>query len=791
MIMIVKIVQLLQIARKNARALSPWVLFLGIWAFGIGSQAQSVRGPRLSLRVVDSNRAAIVGAHVTIAKLPNATAVTDARGEFSASLPPGEYVLTVEADGFAAVKRSVKVANGETETHEIVLPVAESRAVVTITGTETFGYRADAASSATRTLTSLRDVPQSIAVVSKQQIEDQSLKSIADVVNYVPGVTSHQGENNRDQVVIRGVSTSADFFLNGLRDDVQYHRDLYNLERVEVLKGPNAMIFGRGGGGGVVNRVVKDAGFAKIRELGLELGSFRDRRLTGDFEQPLSQRLAMRVTGVYENADSFRQFVNLQRYGLNPTLSFTPNARTRMAISYEHFHDGRRADRGIPSFKGQPAEVPIGTYFGNPDDSHVRATVNRLSGSVQHQSGRLTITNRTMLGDYDRAYQNYVPGAVNAAKTLVALTAYNNSTERRNLFNQTDFNYALATGKIKHTLLFGTEVGRQATGNFRNTGFFNNSTTSIQVLYDNPLTSIPVVFRQNATDADNHVQANLAATFVQDQIDLSRRVQLLAGLRFDYFDLQFHNNRTGEDLRRIDRLASPRLGVVVKPLMPLSVYASYGVSYLPSSGDQFSSLTSITQQVKPEQFTNYEVGVKWDVQRNLTFSAAAYRQDRTNTRATDPNDPTRILQTGSQRTNGLEAGISGNVTRSWSTAGGYAYQDAFISSATTAARTGAQVALVPHHTFSIWNKYQVVNKLAFGVGVIHRADMFTAIDNTVTLPAYTRIDAAVFVPFSERWRLQGNVENLLNRKYFLNADGNNNISPGAPRAIRLALVTRF
>jgi len=401
------------------------------------------------------------------------------------------------------------------------------------------------------------------------------------------------------------------------------------------------------------------------------------------------------------------------------------------------------------------------------------------------------ITNRTMFGDYDRSYQNYVPGAVNATGALVALSAYNNSTGRRNLFNQMDFNYALSTGKVKHNLLFGTELGRQATDNFRNTGFFNNSTTSIQVRYDNPLTSIPVVFRQSATDANNQVKAKLAATFIQDQIELSRRVQLIAGVRFDYFDLQFHNNRTGEDLRRIDHLVSPRLGVVLKPLMPLSVYASYSISYLPSSGDQFSSLTSITQQVKPEQFTNYEVGAKWDARRNLTFTTAVYRQDRTNTRATDPNDPTHILQTGSQRTNGFEAGVSGNVTRSWSIAGGYAYQDAFISSATTAARTGAQVALVPHHTFSIWNKYQVLSKLAFGVGVIHRSDMFAAIDNTVTLPAYTRIDAAVYVPFSERWKLQGNIENLLDCRYFLNADGNNNISPGAPRAIRVSLITRF
>ena len=776
---------------KLALSVFQMAILLSVLTLGASSPAQTSPTAKLRLSVVDANHAAIVGARVNVENFGKTALLTDAQGEIAASLPPGEYVIHVEADGFAPVNHSVKITAGEAQPIEILLPVAESTAVVTITGTDTFGYRADTMSSATRTLTKLRDVPQSIAVVSEAQIKDQSLKSIADVVNYVPGVTSHQGENNRDQVVIRGVSTSADFFLNGLRDDVQYHRDLYNLERVEILKGPNAMIFGRGGGGGVVNRVAKDAGFNKIRELGLEVGSFRDRRLTGDFNQPLSQRLAMRVNGVYENADSFRQFVNLRRYGINPTFSFTPSAATRVAISFEHFHDGRRADRGIPSFKGQPAEVPVETYFGNPDDSHVRATVNRLSGSVQHQSGRLMMTSRTTFGDYDRGYQNYVPGAVNVLRTLVTLTAYNNSTQRRNLFNQTDFNYGLATGKLKHNLLFGTEVGRQATNNFRNTGFFNNSTTSIQVPYANPLTSIPVVFRQSATDADNHVTTNLAATFVQDQIDLSQRVQLLAGLRFDYFDLQFRNNRSGEDLRRIDHLVSPRVGLVLKPLMPLSLYASYGVSYLPSSGDQFSSLTSVTQQVKPEQFTNYEVGAKWDVRRNLTFTTAVYRQDRTNTRATDPNDPARILQTGSQRTKGFEVGVSGNVTRSWSVSGGYAYQDAFISNATTAARAGAQVALVPRNTFSIWNKYQLANKLAFGVGVIHRSDVFAAIDNTVTLPAYTRIDTAVFVPFSERWRLQGNVENLVNCKYFLNADGNNNISPGSPRTVRLALLARF
>ena len=185
-------------------------------------------------------------------------------------------------------------------------------------------------------------------------------------------------------------------------------------------------------------------------------------------------------------------------------------------------------------------------------------------------------------------------------------------------------------------------------------------------------------------------------------------------MRFDRFDLQYHNNRNGDTLGRVDNLVSPRAGIVVKPITPLSIYGSYSVSYLPSSGDQFSSLTTITQQVKPEKFNNYEVGAKWDVPPSLSLTTAVYRLDRTNTRSTDPNDPTRIVQTGSQRTNGYELGVNGSITPAWSVAGGYAYQDAFVTSATTAAAAGAQVAQVPHHTLSLWNNYQIHPRVAAG-----------------------------------------------------------------------------
>jgi catecholate siderophore receptor len=752
-----------------------------------GSEKVLIRG-----QVLDPNRAAIAGAVIIVrGTLSTLSTMTDRQGDFAVAIVPGKYTLTTNAKGFAEASRIVNAQSANPEPLEISLEVAGSTATVTIVAADSLGYRAEGVSSATRTMTPLRDIPQSINVVTKEQITDQSMQSIADVVNYVPGIMSHQGENNRDQLVIRGNSTSADFFLNGVRDDVQYYRDLYNVDRVEVLKGPNAMIFGRGGGGGVINRVTREAGFARALELTFQGGSFRDKRFTMDFDRPFNKKLAGRLDGMLEDSGSFRDHVDLRRYGINPSLIITPDAKTRVTLSYEHFHDGRTADRGIPSFQGRPADTPISTFFGDPNQSYVRARVDFVSALLVRQIGVLTVRNRTLFGDYDRGYQNFVPGAVNATETLVALSAYNNATKRRNIFNQTDLTYMLSTGHIKHTLLAGMEVGRQLTDNFRNTGFFNNTATSILVPYDHPTIATPVTFRQSATDADNHLKTNLAAGYAQDQIQLSRYVQVVTGLRFDYFDLQFHNNRNGDSLRRIDRLISPRAGIVVKPILPLSVYANYSVSYLPSSGDQFSSLTTITQQVKPEKFTNYELGAKWDIRRNLALTTVVYRQDRTNTRATDPSDPTRILQTGSQRTNGYEVGLNGSITRAWRMAGGYAYQDAFINSATTAARSEAQVAQVPHHQFSLWNKYQIFSRLGVGLGIVHRSDMFAAIDDTVTLPGYTKADAAVYVSLTEKLKLQAHFENLLNAKFYLNADGNNNISPGSPRAVRVGLIARF
>ncbi len=769
-----------------------FAVLVGAAMFCQGRAQSAIPQSLIRGRVLDLDRAAIAGAQIIASprnRSASSSALSNRTGEFSLALSPGEYTLTVTAEGFNAASQTLAIKPGASESMEIVLPIAEYSGTVTIT--DTAGYQTSAISSPTKTLTALRDVPQSVTVISSEVIKDQLMQSIGDVVRYVPGITAIQGENNRDQLVIRGNSSSADFFLDGVRDDVQYYRDLYNLERLEALKGPNAMIFGRGGGGGVINRVTKQAGFATVRELALQGGSYGNKRITGDLEQPLGSFVAFRVSGVYENSRSFRNRVSLNRFGINPTVTFLAGKQTQIRLGYEHFRDNRIADRGIPSFSGRPSDSDISTFFGNPDESKVRARVNLLSGAIEHQKGSLNIHNRTLFGDYRRFYQNFVPGSVNKDETRVNLSAYNNATHRQNLFNQSDVTYALKTGSIRHTFLAGAEFGHQVSDNFRNTGFFNNTSTTISVPFVNPTIVTPVTFRQSATDANNHVVATVGATYAQDQIELSRKVQVLGGIRFDHFNLDFHNNRNAENLSRVDNLVSPRAGIVFKPISPLSLYGSYSISYLPSSGDQFSSLTSITQTLKPEKFSNYELGVKWDVRPSLSLTAAAYRLDRTNTRATDPNEPTRIVQTGSQRTNGFELGLNGNVTRDWKIVGGYAHQNAFVTNATTAAAVGARVAQVPRNTFSLWNSFRFLNKWGAGVGIVNRSDMYAAIDNKVILPGYTRVDAALYYTINEKLALQANLENLVNRKYFVNADGNDNISPGSPRAIRVGFTWTF
>jgi catecholate siderophore receptor len=661
-------------------------------------------------------------------------------------------------------------------------------------GGSTIGYVGTSTSTATKTNTPLINVPQAATVLTKEFIRDQNFQSLGDAVRYVPGVIPHQGEGNRDDVVIRGQRSNADFFVNGVRDDVQYFRDLYNISRIEVLKGPNAMIFGRGGGGGVINRVLKEADGVPIHELTLQGGQFNNKRVSIDVGDALTPTVAGRFNALYENSDSYRKFVNLERYGLNPTVTLRPNDSTKVQLSYEYFHDRRTADRGIPSQSGRPYPTDPSTFFGNPNLNYANVDAHIGTAVVEHETDAgLKIKNASRVADYEKFYQNIFPGGpVNAAGTSVNLSAYNNETDRQNLFNQTDLTYKLDFGLIKHTLLWGAEVGRQSGLNYRQDGFFNNVSLTLPVSPLDPANLTPVIFRNIASGANNTYRLNLAATYLQDQVEITRYLQLIGGIRFDRFDLESQDRRTRVIFGRVDDLVSPRAGVVLKPAENVSVYGSYSVSYLPSAGDQFSTLAPGTVIADPEKFVNKELGAKWDVSPRLQFTTAVYDLVRTNQRLPDPNNAGFFILTGATRTKGFEAGASGYITNAWQMQGGYAYTDARIASDTSAViRAGNRVQLVPYNTFTLWNKYQLTQVWAVGLGIIRQTDSFASSDDTVVLPGFTRVDAAVFGRFNKNVRWQVNVENLFNQGYIATADGNNNITPGSPRAVRATVTAQF
>ena len=662
-----------------------------------------------------------------------------------------------------------------------------SPVVVTADAARGARYSARRTTTATRTDAQLRDVPQAIAVVGRDLIDDQAMQGIADVVRYVPGITMGQGEGHRDAPTIRGQSTTADFFADGVRDDAQYFRDLYNVERVEALKGPNAMVFGRGGGGGVINRVTKEATWMPTRSFTLAGGSFEHRRGTLDFGDAFGRALAARVNGMMEDSRQFRAHTGLERHGVNPTATMLAG-NTLVKVGYEYFADRRTVNRGIPSFQGAPASGPIETFFGDPAASRSRLVMHAGTAAIERDWGALSFRNRTRIVRYDKFYQNVFPGAVSEDGAEVALSAYNNATDRRSLFTQTDLAYTLGTGRVRQTLLVGAELSRQRSDNYRTTGFFDGTSTSRFVPFASPTVSPTVEYVQRPGDANNRVDANVVAFYAQNQLFLGSHWQAIVGVRYDRFDLSFHDNRGGEDLVRLDAMISPRVGLVYKPVEPVSLYGSYSVSHLPGSGDQFASLTPTTRALEPEGFTNREIGLKWDLRPALSVTAAWYRLDRTNTAAPDPNSITRLVQTGRQRSTGYEIGLAGNFTDAWQVAAGYASQEATILSQTSSAEAGATVPLVPRETFSLWNRYQLVPRLGAGLGVIHQTSMFAAIDNTVTLPGFTRVDAAAFVTLTPSMRAQLNVENLLDERYYPTSHGNNNIGPGAPRTVRVSFI---
>ncbi len=669
---------------------------------------------------------------------------------------------------------------------------------ITVSAKTSSGYTVPKISTATKTNTPLIDVPQSISVVTQEAIKDQNIQSMSDAVRYVPGMGISQGEGNRDALVFRGNRSTADFFVDGVRDDVQYFRDLYNIERVEVLKGPNGMIFGRGGSGGVINRVQKEADWIPVREINAQIGSWNAKRVALDVGQGMNEVSAVRLNAMYEDSDSFRDGVNLKRYGINPTVTVMPSDKTKVVLNVEYFKDERTADRGIPSMTGtgKPFITNRSTFFGDPERSNSDTELKAANALIEHKfDNQVLLRNRTRYATQDKFYVNVYPsGAVNAAGTQVAVSAYNDTTNRDNFFNQTDLLYTLNAGNMKHDLVAGLELGHQSTDNVRATGLFNGTATSVNVPVTNPITHAPLTFTTRPADANNHSTLNQISVYAQDQITLMPKLQAILGLRHDTYDVDFRKNNATppQDLNSKDSFWSPRAGLVYKPVENVSVYGSYSLAYVPRAGEQLTSITVTTAALEPEKFKNIEVGAKWDIRPNLALTSALFQLDRTNVIVPDPNNAAVSILADGQRNKGFELGLAGRITPAWTVMGGYTYQDGTITSTQSSTiKAGSVLAELPKNTFSLWNRYDFNAMWGAGLGVISRDKMYTSTDNAVYLPGFVRVDAAVYAKIDKNLRAQLNIENLFDTNYYASAHNNNNISPGSPFAARVSLIANF
>ena len=703
------------------------------------------------------------------------------------------------------------------------------------------GYRAANTSSSTKTETSQMDLPQSVSIVTRQQFEDRNSISLGQALSYVPGVTVVLGEGNTDQINIRGQTTTSDFFRDGVRDDAEYYRDLYATENVEVLKGPSALIFGRGNGGGIVNRVMKKATCEPIRNVEVSTGSFGRKRTTIDFGQAISDQFAARVNALYEQSYSYRNFFALERYGISPTLTWKPQENTFLTVSYEHFYDRRTADRGIPSagavfvnealaYPGYPYPTNNWTFYGvgNPsvaDVNYSKAGVNSVDVNFQHKTDfGLEVRSHTVYANYQKRYQNtYAEGPLEYIdQGVFELTGYKRETPRTNVFSQNDFIYRFeTTPQIKHQWLSGFEFGNQKSYNGINFPCFNLDcqTPSLDTPYFMPTVYNPINFA-NAIQKRN-TNLDLAAGYTQDQIEVTKYFDIIAGVRYDRFDLHFkggdvppigaipeaelneNGGTSNAQLNRIDNLWSPRFGLVFKPFEQLSLYGSYTRSYVPLAGDQFVLLTPSLANLAPQGFQNFEAGFKAEIMPRLLFTGALYQLNRSNQPVVATAVDSVLANT---QTNGGELGLTGNVTDLWQVSVGWGHQGNFIQKINSSGvgtvspnyGVGKDVPFVPKNTFSFWNKYDFSDLLnaragvfSIGAGVIHNAKFFAALDNTVIVPGYTRVDGGLFFKVNERISGQVNIENLLGANYYVSASNNNNIMPGSPRAAYLTLNAKF
>ena len=676
---------------------------------------------------------------------------------------------------------------------------------VTIKSSADDGYSPASSSTATKGSAALRDIPQSVNVVPKQLLQDQAARSMEDALKNVPGVALSHGDGQRDQVTIRGFSAIADQFVDGVRDDALYFRDLSNIERIEVLKGPSAVLYGRGSSGGLINRVTKKPIFGETTgDATLNLGSYGLKRVSSDINLPLGESVALRLNLAKEDSDSYRTQQFIDRYSFAPSLAFRLSPDTNLLLQYTKAKDKRVTDFGIPALNGKPVDVAVGTYYGSSKaraDDTSTSNVNSYAAVLDHRfSQNFSIKNTTRVYDYklDR-FNTLSNGITDPTALTIKLSRSAIFRDESGWFNQTDLTYKTTLGGMKHEILFGAEVGQQ-----KRRSQSISAGTILTVPIFNPGTVVVPAFTAAQLNAaiPSHTLQDILGLYVQDQVTLAKDWKALAGVRFDQFKQRTRFDRVNAPLERTDNSFSPRAGLVWQPSESQSYYASYSRSFQPSA-ETFALAASNTANV-PEITRNLEIGTKLDFLNGaLSVNAALFNLRRTNIKNTDPANPTLSINAGTQRTNGLELTATGRLPYRWDISAGYSYMDGKMVQSVANVNTqqipviavsalGKVPSLTPRHSAFLWGMKTLDDGFKVGGGMNYVGERFTSLTNAVTLPAHLTADLAASYS-AKSYEIGVNLKNAFNKKYYVSSHGSadNLILPGAPRELQVALKVKF
>ncbi|NNF93177.1 MAG: TonB-dependent receptor [Altererythrobacter sp.] len=654
-----------------------------------------------------------------------------------------------------------------------------------------------------KTPTPIIDVPQSLSITTEEAILDRGFTSIGQIIDYTPGVNTSQGEGHRDAIVFRGVRSTADFFIDGMRDDVQYYRSLYNLDQIEILRGPNALLFGRGGAGGVLNRVTKKGVIGDTFSGGqIAIDTFGAYSVQADINLSNGDASAFRVNAMYENLNNHRDFYDGERIGINPTARFALSEDTTLDMSYEYADHYRFIDRGIPTgTDGRPVEEFEDITFGDPELNFNDLEAHLLHANLQHtfsDSWKGVVS--AFYGNYDKVYSNFYASGYDQANTpgVVTTDGYVDNTQRENLILSANMVGEFNTGTVEHTLLFGADYINTSSDQDRFNPVWDQTND------DNEMFAItrPLNLRggvgvnasgdlTTATFSDlndfTQVEIDVVSLYIQDEIKLTDWLNVVVGGRFDSFDIEVFNVPANDMRTRKDEEFSPRGGVIFKPQESISIYASYSESFLPRSGEQFANINGSNNALDPDKFTNLEAGIKWDFADRLSFTAAVFEIEQSSPQPND-NDPS-TLDVVDSKIQGFELQLQGEVMPGWTVSAGYSFLDGEQQSRT--GPTGLRPRELPENMFSIWNQFEVTDRLGLGIGMTHQDESFINNGNTAVLPSYTRFDASAYYDVTQNLRLQVNLENLTDELYFPNSHATHQASVGAPLNARFAITGRF